>query len=93
MRPEELPVSECQGSRSINFDLILFVSPVLHRNSTFVPYEWLIASLVLYKNRLTNLEWLLCLCVLSQLGPMAAVSLGQSQLPLLHGDAPLRVKV
>ena len=54
MRPEELPVSECQGSRSINFDLILFVSPVLHRNSTFVPYEWLIASLVLYKNRLTN---------------------------------------
>ena len=71
VRPEELPVSECHGSRSINFDLIMVVSLVLHHNSTFVPCGWFIDSLILYKNRLTNLEWLLCLCVLSQLGPTA----------------------
>ena len=55
---EKLPVPLCDGSGTINADLVTVVWAHFYDNTSLVPLAGVLATLVLYSYLVTSLEWL-----------------------------------
>ena len=71
-----LPVPVHQAARAKYFHAILVETFTANNHSSLIPFEWLIAVLVLYGDVVANMEWWELLGVLTELLMAAFVSAG-----------------